>query len=183
MYELDSQITAWINNLSGKLHALDQLIVLTTNYGVPLIVLSVAGQWWVQSNRFHHRHVIVASGLSFLLGLGINQIILLFIQRVRPYDLGITHLLIEKSTDFSFPSDHATATAAIAFAFLSNAMKKEGFVYFIAMLIITFSRIYVGTHYLSDILGGMLIAAVAAAAVKFLYRERSKLDRFITSIL
>jgi undecaprenyl-diphosphatase len=49
-------------------------------------------------------------GFSFLLGLAINQLILLFIHRVRPYDAGVTNLLIARSGDFSFPSDHATAS-------------------------------------------------------------------------
>jgi hypothetical protein len=38
--------------------------------------------------------VAIVAGLSFLLGLGLNQLILLFIHRLRPYDAGRTHLLI-----------------------------------------------------------------------------------------
>lgn len=66
----------------------------------------------------HTRHVLVATGLSPLLGLALNQLILLVVHRMQPYDGGVTHLLIARSADFSFPSDHATAVFAIAAAFL-----------------------------------------------------------------
>lgn len=52
--------------------------------GVPLLVLAV-------------------TGLSFLLGLALNQLILLFVHRMRPYGGGVTHLLISPSPD---PSSH-----------------------------------------------------------------------------
>ena len=38
----------------------------------------------------HTRHVLLAAGFSFLLGLAINRLVLLFIHRVRPYDSGVT---------------------------------------------------------------------------------------------
>lgn len=113
LYGLDAAITHVINGLSGSA-AGDFLMIWISAIGVPLLVLAVAGQWWRGGGRPHERHVLVAVGLSFLLGLVINQIVLLFVHRVRPYDGGVTHLLIERSSDPSFPSDHATATFAIA---------------------------------------------------------------------
>ena len=112
MYELDAAATGWINSLAGN-GLLDQLMITVSTIGVPLLVLAVAAQWWVGSERTKTRHVLVAAGLTFLIGLGINQIILLFDHRIRPYDAGITRLLIERSSDPSFPSDHATASFAI----------------------------------------------------------------------
>src|SRR5262249_1926564 len=41
-----------------------------------------------------------------------------FVHRLRPYDAGVTHLLIAPSHDPSFPSDHSTAVFSIAFAYL-----------------------------------------------------------------
>ena len=34
-------------------------------------------------------------------------------HRIRPYDAGLTHLIVAPSFDWSFPSDHATAAFAI----------------------------------------------------------------------
>ena len=48
---------------------------------------------------------------------------------------------------------------------------------------ITFSGVYIGTHYVSDVVGGALTGIVAALVVRSLYREGSKADRLITNIL
>lgn len=124
-----------------------------------------------------------AAGLSFLIGLGANQVILLFVHRMRPYDAGLSHLIIERSTDWSFPSDHATATFAIAAAFLARRWGWRGLAFLIAAVLMSVSRVYVGTHYASDVLGGAVTGILAAILVRALYREGTAVDRFITGIL
>ncbi|TIS55790.1 MAG: phosphatase PAP2 family protein [Mesorhizobium sp.] len=183
MYELDVAVTHAINSIAGTNAALDFLMIWVSAVGVPLLALAVAGQWWRRSNRPRTRHVLLAAGFSFLLGLALNQLILLFVHRMRPYDAGVTHLLIAHSADPSFPSDHATATIAIAAAFLLHGMRRLGFWFLVAALLVTVSRVYIGTHYVSDVLGGALTGIVAALLVRALYREGTRADRLITSIL
>ncbi|MEX6505099.1 phosphatase PAP2 family protein [Jiella sp. M17.18] len=183
MYRLDAAATHWVNSLAGVSPAVDGLMIGASTVGVPLLVLLVACQWWVREDQRHTRHVLVASGLSFLLGLGLNQFILLFISRTRPYDAGVTHLLVARSGDFSFPSDHATATFAIAAAFLSHGMPRRGGAFLAAAVLVAFSRVYVGTHYASDVLGGMATGIIAALFVREAYREGTRPDRFVTGIL
>lgn len=183
MYELDVAITKAINGLAGKSPALDALMIWISAVGVPILVLAVALQWWRKTDRSQVRHVIVAAGFSFIFGLSLNQLILLFVQRLRPYDAGISHLLIARSADPSFPSDHATATTAIAAAFLLHGMRRTGLVFLGAAIVVMISRIYIGTHYASDVLGGAITALIAALVVKTLYEEDTRLDRLVTSIL
>lgn len=183
MYELDASVTQAINGLSGRSATIDFLMIWISSIGVPLLVLAVAIQWWRRTDRPHTRHVLVATGLSFLFGLGLNQIVLLFVHRMRPYDGGVTHLLIARSADPSFPSDHATATFAIAAAFLLHGMRRTGFGFLTAAAVVTFSRVYIGTHYVSDVLGGALIGIVAAVIVRTAYREGTLIDRWVTGIL
>ncbi|TIS89810.1 phosphatase PAP2 family protein [Mesorhizobium sp.] len=183
MYELDVAVTHAINSIAGTNAALDFLMIWVSAVGVPLIVLAVAGQWLRRTDRQQTRHVLLAAGFSFLLGLALNQLILLLVHRMRPYDAGVTHLLIAHSADPSFPSDHATATIAIAAAFLLHGMRRLGFWFLVAALLVTVSRVYIGTHYVSDVLGGALTGIVAALLVRALYREGTRADRLITSIL
>ncbi|MCY0146799.1 phosphatase PAP2 family protein [Hoeflea sp. G2-23] len=183
MYGLDVAVTRWINGLSGLNPTLDAVMIATSEFGIPILVLAVACQWWTRPNREHVRHVLIASGLSFLLGLALNQIVLLFVSRIRPYDNGVTDLLIARSADFSFPSDHATASMAIAAAFLLHGMTRRGMVFMLAAVLIAFSRIYIGTHYAADIIGAAATAMAAALAVRLAYREGTRLDRFVTAIL
>src|SRR5262249_53375005 len=112
-----------------------------------------------------------------------NQIVLLFVHRLRPYDAGISHLIIGRSSDWSFPSDHATATFAIAVTFLLQGLRGRGLAFLAAALLVCLSRVYVGTHYAGDVLGGAATGIVAASAVRSLYWEGTLMDRTITAIL
>ena len=180
---MDIAITHWINAAAGADAFLDPIMIAATRFGVPAMVLLVALQWWSRENRHHVRHAALSAGLSFLLGLAINQVILLFVHRIRPYDAGVTHLLIAPSADWSFPSDHATAAFAIVTAFALQDLPRRTLGFLLMALLVCWSRIYVGTHYLTDLLGGALTGASAAVLVRKLYREDSRLDRFATRIL
>jgi undecaprenyl-diphosphatase len=183
MDHIDQLSTQAINRLAGHSASLDLFMIGLSKFGVPLLVGLVAAQWWRRDDRPHVRHVLVATALSFLLGLGLNQIILLFVHRPRPYDAGVSHLLIGRSADWSFPSDHATATMAIAAAFLIHRMTRAGLVFLLVAVLMMASRVYVGAHYVSDVIGGALTGVLAASAVAAFYREGTKVDRLVTGIL
>jgi undecaprenyl-diphosphatase len=183
MDQLDIELTRWINDWAGTIASADPIMIWISAIGVPLVILAVAGQWWQRSDRQHTRHVLMAAGISFLVGMALNQLILLFVHRMRPYDGGITHLLVAPSADFSFPSDHATASFAIAATFLLHGMRRRGLAFLAAALLVTFSRVYVGIHYASDVIGGALTGIAAAAVVWSLYWEGTPADRFVTGIL
>jgi len=180
---MDQIITQWINSLAGSSLLLDSIMATATQFGVPLLVLLVMLQWWSRRERPHVRHACIAAGVSVLIGLGLNQIILLFLHRVRPYDAGVSHLIIGRSADWSFPSDHATASAAIAATFALHALPRRALGFALVTLLICWSRVFVGTHYVTDVLGGILTGVLAAVLVRYLYREGSRLDRVVTGIL
>jgi len=180
---MDQAITRWINSFGDGNALLDTFMIATTKIGVPLLIALVIVQWWSGIDRSHVRHACVAAGLSFLGGLALNQILLIFVHRVRPYDAGVTHLIISRSPDWSFPSDHATASIAVVAAFALHGLPRRALLFAVVALLVCWSRIFVGTHYLTDVLGGGLTGFVAAVLVWRFYREGSALDRFATGIL
>lgn len=180
---MDQSITQWANSFAGSNAISDWIMIAASEFGVPVLILFVVLQWWSKRDRLSLRHTCAAAGLSFVIGLGVNQIILLFVHRVRPYDAGLTHLIISRSSDWSFPSDHATASVAIVSAFLLHRVWRRAFILVAGAALICFSRVYVGTHYVSDVLGGAITGTVAASAVWLLYWEGTKVDRFLTGIL
>lgn len=179
---MDKVITATLNAPAGNYPLLDSFMVALTQFGVPLVFM-VALQWWSRSERRHVRHVAIRAGLSFVLGLGINQLILLFVQRVRPYDAGVTHLIIPPSPDPSFPYDHATAVMAVLAAFCLQGLPRRTMLLGVAAMLVMLSRVYVGTHYVTDVAGGALTGFAAAMLVRAFYREGSRLDAVVTGIL
>ena len=184
MHNLDVTATDAINSLAGLYGPLDALMITMTYFGVPSMVLWVALQWWFGAEPHSaRRHAIVSAGLAFMLGLLINQIILLFVHRMRPYDSGLTSLLIPATSDPSFPSDHATASIAIALAFLMKGFRLKGLWLGLVAIMVCISRVYVGMHYVTDVIGGMLTAFIACLLVGWLYRAGSLVDTRLTRLL
>ncbi len=95
-----------------------------------------------------------------------NQVISHVWDRPRPYVAhpGLTHLLSAASPDPSFPSDHAAAAFAIAFAVLAFS-RRAGVGFLLAATLIALSRIALGLHYPSDVLAGILVGWTAAMLV------------------
>ncbi|KAA0015302.1 phosphatase PAP2 family protein [Salinicola corii] len=179
---IDSNLTSLINGLSGRSSLLDWLMIAITHLGLPLMALCVVPLWWFRVNRSEMRYLAISAALTLTSGLLINQLVLLFISRARPYTEGLTHLLIAPSMDPSFPSDHATGAVAIAVTFFFHGRIKMGALFFLAALLVMFSRVYVGTHYVTDVLGGLVTASMAGLFVsRFHYRE-SLLNRCLTRI-
>ncbi|KQT16252.1 MAG: phosphatase PAP2 family protein [Bradyrhizobium sp.] len=163
---LDIALTQWLNSSAGHRPMLDWFMIGVTDFTIPVMVLAVAVRWWQREDRANERMLAVDAGLTFLFGLLINQFILLFVSRLRPYELGITHLIVARSSDPSFPSDHATAAMAIVAATLLQHRRLRALILAIPAALLMVSRIYVGTHYVSDVVGGMGTALLAAIVMR-----------------
>lgn len=100
-------------------------------------------------------------GIHLLIIQGMNRIIKALVKRPRPPQ--IYHLV--KETNYSFPSGHSMS-AMIGYGLLiievyqSSLKYKKLIMTLLAMMIllIGLSRIYLGVHYFSDVIGGYLIA-------------------------
>lgn len=130
-----------------------------TNFGgaIFLIILTITLFILIKNKKI---------GLSIILNLivitGLNQILKNILQRPRPTE----YRLIEE-TGFSFPSGHSMVSMAfygyliyLIYKYVKNKDLKWISIVLLSILIcsIGISRIYLGVHYTSDVLGGFLIS-------------------------
>jgi len=73
------------------------------------------------------------------------------------------HVLVDKTTDFSFPSDHATAAGAVAVGLLF-ANRRWGIAACVLAVLMAFTRVYVGAHYPEDVLAGIALGGIVSTA-------------------
>ena len=95
--------------------------------------------------------------------------------RIRPYET-LTDLLflIEKQSDFSFPSGHSASSFASAVVLFKQLPKRYGIPILILAVLIAFSRIYMGVHYPTDILAGILIGSIVALLIVYVNKRIEK---------
>ena len=95
--------------------------------------------------------------------------------RIRPYET-LTDLLflIEKQSDFSFPSGHSASSFASAVVLFKRLPKRYGIPILILAVLIAFSRIYMGVHYPTDILAGILIGSIVALLIVYVNKRIEK---------
>jgi undecaprenyl-diphosphatase len=94
-----------------------------------------------------------------------NQIVSHLWERPRPFVTHhALHLLSAPSADPSFPSDHAAAAFAIAFAVLA-LWRRAGVLFLVAAALIATSRVALGMHYPSDVAAGMVVGWLSATVV------------------
>lgn len=113
-----------------------------------------------------------------------NLIVKNAVARIRPYDrMTELFLMIEKQHDFSFPSGHTCASFAAAYAMYRALPGKKGVPFLILAVLVSFSRLYVGVHYPSDVIAGAVVGLLAgwagckAVEVYGAFRQKQKRER------
>lgn len=134
---------------------------------VPAYALATLALWVVGRGASRARaRLACASALgAALVAMAANQIISHLWERPRPY---VTHhavqLLSAPSADPSFPSDHAAAAFAIAFAILAS-WRRVGVAFLVVASLIGVARVALGMHYPSDVVAGAAVGWLAALLV------------------
>lgn len=107
---------------------------------------------------------------TIALGDQLNSSVLKHIfERLRPcHVLPDVHLLVSCGSGYSFPSSHAVNNFAAGLV-LSYFQRKWAWAYLSFAGTVSFSRVYVGVHYPSDILAGALIGFLVGAFVLVIY--------------
>lgn len=171
LLSLDTSLLLWIQS-TLRTPILDVFFSLYTqlgNVGLVWIVLSLVMVIFKRTRK------VGLAGLFALLCslLFTNCLLKPLISRDRPWVSIADYIpLLYSSDSHSFPSGHTSASFAAAVAWYKMAPDKGWCKVAIGgAILMGFSRLYVGVHYPTDVLGGVIIGILAALCGVAIYKK------------
>ncbi len=154
IYESGIQFIQALQTMSP---ALDGVMAFFSFLGtIQFYLIFIPFIYWVVSAQLGFRILLLLIGTDFL-GLAFKQLL----HQPRPYWVGDVQALAEE-TYYGIPSSHASDSLAV-WGYLAYRLNKAWLwvLTFIVVLLIGISRMYLGVHFPTDVLGGWLIGLVA----------------------
>lgn len=144
----------------------DRVIAAATDLGSMYGVVGTAAALGAAGHRRLARDVMTIGSAAWLVAQGAKT----RVRRERPYEAEGVVRLIRPPTGSSYPSGHAAVTAAMMSVIAADGDRTArvaagGLVVFVAA-----SRVYVGVHYPSDVLGGIGMGLLLARAWRAIRR-------------
>ncbi|HEY3474697.1 MAG TPA: phosphatase PAP2 family protein [Anaerolineales bacterium] len=164
----DVFLTRAINELAGRYSWSDWVFLTLSDPDKLWLPGILLGSFWLW--RFPREALIGAPILAVSIGIldFIGAQLKYLAARPRPCVslADLVHLQACGKT-FSFPSNHAVNTAAAA-AFFQVLYPRSGGVSWPIVGLIGMGRIYIGAHYVSDVIGGWMIGGLCGAGIAWL---------------
>ena len=124
------------------------------------------------------RRIGFVCAVSLMIGALVTNVTLKnIVARPRPFDtIQDLTILIKYPTDYSFPSGHTTSWFASGTSMFLMLNKKYSYVFLMLASIMGFSRLYVGVHYPTDVLCGLMIGVfstiISYNIIRVIYKNR-----------
>jgi undecaprenyl-diphosphatase len=133
------------------LDKLDQPVVV----GVILVIVFVL--MWILKGWRKALGICIVAGAGWVTVLAVKYLV----HQERPDLADVAHQLLKSASTLSYPSGHVAFVAALGAA-LFMAVSRRGariaiaVVFAVVAVVVAASRLYVGVHYLTDTVGGVL---------------------------
>ncbi|GIP23929.1 phosphatase PAP2 family protein [Paenibacillus sp. J22TS3] len=173
IHVFDDKVIGWVQGMESPGLTVVMKSFSWIGSGIPVAVITLAAIVILYFVLKHRSELVFLAALAISSSL-INSIIKAIFRRDRP-----TLHRIAEANGFSFPSGHAMATIALygglAFLLWKHAPKLIGRILIILISLvfiigIGISRIYLGVHYPSDVLGGYLLTGALLAIFIWYYQ-------------
>lgn len=169
MLAFDHDVFLLINaNPDSPLWAVDlgRLVAKQLIYLIPLLLTAI----WVWG-RGPQRSTALYALTATALALAINQLIGMGFPVERPFELSLGTTLLAHAPTPSFPSNHYTIFLCIGITLLRRHRPAMGIVVILIGTAVAWSRIFVGIHYPSDMVGAVIVASASYALVNPVWRR------------
>lgn len=143
--------SALLDKLALLLDKLDQVTVVAVILIIVFVILLFVKGWRLALGA------VVVTGLGWISTLVVKAVV----AQPRPTTAGLSHLLHVSPATLSYPSGHVVFAAALvtALAMVCRGTLARTIVLVIGglfVLLVMWSRLYVGVHYGTDVVGGVL---------------------------
>lgn len=160
---MDLNITKFIQLMRNPMF--DWIFYVLTQIGDQYFFIALAViLYWTYDKKLAHKFAFTYM-FSALINTGIKEIF----KRPRPYIAHPNEVSVNQSwkTDgYSFPSGHAQATGVLGYlAYDLSKKEKKKWIWVIGILLmiaVPLSRVYLGQHYLSDVVVGLILSFTIA---------------------
>ena len=147
---------------------LDNIIIFITSLGNGGMIWIVATIVLLIPKKTRKAGIMSAVALLGSLIIN-NNIVKNIVQRPRPFvTFTDMQIIIPTPSEFSFPSGHTSSSFAAAAVFYRHLPKKLGLPAVILAGLIGFSRLYVGVHYPTDVIAGVLMGILLSYLAEYL---------------
>lgn len=162
---MNNNIFYYFYNLGQNSEFVANFAILINNLTYPLIAFLFIWVVFSSKRKFNSFAILFLTAISTLL---VARTWKFLFQINRPFvEFSLDPLILENG--YSFPSEHTAVFFALTFVvFYLN--KRLGWIFFILSVLVALSRIVLGVHYMSDIIGGLLLGCV----ISFLYIQLFK---------
>jgi len=159
-------------NSTLTLSFIDKIMPVITSVKYWYITYLIFALWLLFKGGKNGRIALITLTITIILSDQINSAFLkeLF-SRIRPcHTLHNVHLLVNCPISKSFPSSHAVNNFAAA-TILSFFYKQYKKIFLFIAILISYSRIYVGVHYPSDVIAGALVGILIGALILLIVKQ------------
>lgn len=173
---IDVKLFRTINN--NRSDFLNTLIPITDKSLLPVSIGVPAGLFTLSriNEKYYDENSAILTGVSELTGFVITFSVKNIVKRERPFrKLNNVYLVSSKPLidRFSFPSGHTTISFALATSLTLRYPDKPVLIsgLYLYAVVVSLGRIYLGVHYPSDVLGGMIVGSGSALLIHSLRKE------------
>jgi undecaprenyl-diphosphatase len=163
--KFDQETISWVTRLPDWIRP---VMLIATFIGQPPVTIGIISAILGYGFAIHNQSLLIVTSIG-LATIIVTSILKLVLRRARPDNDYVKSMLIQT---FSFPSGHAAGTIITLGLLTYMASSFTGMwtpiivvLTVVACAAVGISRVYLGAHYPSDVIGGWIVGGLGMVAI------------------